>query len=370
VAVHQLVTALQQLGVEVTVVALGTSTASTDQSPPYPIIFIEYQPPPWWRVSHHLLLPPPPALARFRSARLLGELERVVRSERPDLIHLEQLHLAWAAPVLSVWAPVVLRQQNVESLILERLAGVSSGLRRLLLQREARRMAEAEAKACGEVAGVAAISVPDSYRLHELAPAAAVEVVPVAFEPPLPAADRPRLAGEPPLICLGSFDWLPSRDGGLWLANEIWPGLQTRLAGAELHLAGPGSNTLVSPNEARVNRHGIVDDPASLYDPTGVVLVPVRAGSGVRLRILEAWAAGVPVVTTSVGGEGLVAADGDGAAIADTAEGFMDAVERIASDSAWREALVTRGRELLQKHQPEPVARRAMEWYESSLTSR
>jgi glycosyltransferase involved in cell wall biosynthesis len=334
------------------------------------MVRLEYHPPPWWRVSYHLLLPPPPALARFRSRRLLGELERVVRSVSPDLIHIEQLHLAWTAPVLSRLAPVVLRQQNVESLILERLAEVCSGLRRILLHREARRMAEAEAIACGEVAGVAAISERDAHCLRELAPEAAIEVVPVAFEPPPPAAERPQLAGEPALICLGSFDWLPSRDGGLWLVHEIWPLLRVRLSSAVLHLAGPGSSTLVSPDEDRVCRYGVVDDPASLYDPAGVVLIPVRAGSGVRLRILEAWAAGVPVVTTSVGGEGLVAADGEGAAIADSVESFIDAVGRIASDESWREALVSRGRELLQKHQSGLVARRALAWYEGALQRR
>jgi glycosyltransferase involved in cell wall biosynthesis len=369
VAVHHLVSALQQIGVEVMVVALGRGSGGTDQSSPYPITRVGYHPPQWWRVAHHLLLPPPPALARFRSARLLDELERVVRSASPDLIHLEQLHLAWTAPALSRRAPVLLRQQNVESLILERLARVCSGPRRLLLQREARRMARAEAVACGEVTGVAAISEPDADRLRDLAPEAAVEVVPVAFEPP-PVADRPQLAGEPPLICLGSFDWLPSRDGGLWLTREIWPGLQARLPGAVLHLAGPGSRSLVTGDSDRVCRHGVVNDPQALYDPGGVVVVPVRAGSGVRLRILEAWAAGVPVVTTSVGGEGLVAADGDGAAVADTAEGFQEAVEQIASDSDLRKSLTDRGRELLHKHHPELVARRALEWYQEALSSR
>ncbi len=177
----------------------------------------------------------------------------------------------------------------------------------------------------------------------------------------------PTIEGDPPLICLGSFDWLPSRDGGIWLTHQIWPRLRERLPGAVLHLAGPGSDTLLSTPQQRVRLHGIVKSPASLLDQRGVVLIPVRAGSGVRLRLLEAWAAGVPVVTTPVGGEGLISSDGDGAVIAETVDEVVAAVERLAVDQRLRRRLVARGYELVSSFRPELVAQQALSLYRQLL---
>jgi len=307
------------------------------------------------------------SLARFHSSHIKSQLLTLAASIAPDLIHLEQLHLAWTGTNLARVAPVVLRQQNVESVILARLARLSRGGKRWLLQREARRMATAEAHACSTLDSVAAISAVDAERLRQLAPRADIHTVPVCFAPTCIAQDRPCLAGDPPLICLGSFDWLPSRDGGLWLTRAIWPQLRRRLPKAVLHLAGPGSDTLVDTSDPWIRSHGVVDDPTTLLDPRGIILVPVRAGSGVRLRILEAWGAGIPVVTTTVGAEGLAETHGDGVAIADSPAAFAQTVEQVSHDAAFRDRLTHRGHTLLQRYHPQVVTAQFLHWYESVL---
>jgi len=289
------------------------------------------------------------------------------RQVQPDLIHLEQLHLAWVSSALKAVAPVVLRQQNVESVILDRMAVLSRGTKRWLWRREARRMARAEAKACNQVDSVAAISAIDTSRLRRLAPGADVHTLPVCFPSSVAHQPAPFLEGAPPLICLGSFDWLPSRDGGRWLTQTIWPALRRRSPQAVLHLAGPGSDSLLRAADPRVRVHGVVAEPSSLLDPRGIVVIPVRAGSGVRLRILEAWAAGIPVVTTTLGAEGLAGGDDEGAALADTPEDFVSAVERICAEPDYRERLTCQGRALLQRHDPRAVGARFVKWYESVL---
>ncbi len=366
VAVHRLVSALRSADVDVTVLALGT--AGTAAAAPYPVQLLGWRPHPWWRVAHHLLLPPPPALARFRSPRILREIEAAADRCQAQVIHLEQLHLAWTAAGLRHRAPVLLRQQNVESLILQRLAALWSGPRRAVLRRESRRMARAEAAACRTADMVAAISEPDAARLRALAPEARIAVLPVAFHTSPPAQSPTALEGTPPLICIGSFDWAPSRDGGLWLVRSIWPRLRSELPDAVLHLAGPGSDTLLSGTDPRVRQYGVIDDPAALLDRRGIVLVPVRAGSGVRLRLLEAWAAGVPAVTTPVGGEGLVSGDGDGAAVGGTADEVVAAVVNVARNGSVRRGLVTRGHELMKAFQPDRVAAQAIALYQELVS--
>ena len=301
VALHTLLTALTGAGMEVTLVAPGPA-ARDDSAAGYRVRVVPVAPRTWAAVASHLACGLPAAVARFR----LPLLGRAVVDEgaalRPDVLHLEQLHLAWLLPALAPVVPVVLRQQNVESLLLRRLARLRRAPLSWLLRREAARLADLEKRACRTAHVVAAISAVDAARLRELAPGASVTMLPVPFAATAPA-DGARLAGDPPLIALGSFDWAPNRDGVTWFLRSAWPGLRRRLPTAVLHLAGPGSDTLVPRPRPAVVCHGVVPSTDELLDPRGIVLVPLRAGSGVRLRILEAWAAEIPVVTTPIGGE-------------------------------------------------------------------
>jgi glycosyltransferase involved in cell wall biosynthesis len=112
-----------------------------------------------------------------------------------------------------------------------------------------------------------------------------------------------------------------------------------------------------------IERYGRVESAASLYDPRSVVLIPLRAGSGVRMRLLEAWAAGVPAVTSPLAGEGLVAENGDGALVASTAEEFASAAASLAEDTDLRRRIVETGRAKLTDHDCDRVAGRARQLY-------
>lgn len=356
---HHLFAGLASVGAVVRVVALGRND-STDEAP-YTVRHVAGGPRPWAAVAHRALAGLPPTLARFRSARLLAAVADELAAFRPDVIHLEQLHLAWLMPRLPGRLPVVLREQNVESRILERLAALVRRPARAVLRAEARRVAAAEAEACRAAALVAAISAPDAEALRALAPGARVAVVPPAW-PAAPGPHGARLDGDPPLVCTGSFDWLPNRDGVRWLLEAVWPRLRAALPGALLHLAGPGSRSLAG-RAAGVVGHGAVD--RAPFDPRAIAVVPVRAGSGVRVRLLEAWSLGVPAVTTPVGGEGLVAADGDGALLADDPASFAAAVTGLAGAAARRAELVARGRQRLAAHEPRRVAADLVDLYRS-----
>ena len=360
-AVASLVEALAAAGAEVRVVALaGTTVEATPLLRP-----VAARPRPWaWAIGWRLL-GLPAVVGRYRLRPLAAALDDEIGRFRPDVVHLEQIHLGWLIPRLTGRVPLVLRQQNVESELLGQLARLAPPLLAAGLRCEAAALARFEAGACRRADLVAAISEPDAASLRRTAPGARVEVLP-PIAPAVAGAGRERLAGDPPFLALGSFDWWPNRDGARWLVSAVWPQILAALPGARLHLAGRGSST-VGRGVSGVVHRGFVASPGKLYDPGATVLIPVRAASGVRMRLLEAWAAGVPAVSTPVGVAGLIAGDGRGVAVGEDAAEFAALAVRLAHDGAMRSALVAAGAAQLAGFAPAKVAERAIRLYEAAI---
>ncbi len=125
------------------------------------------------------------------------------------------------------------------------------------------------------------------------------------------------------MVVLGSRGWLPNEDSHTWLVREIWPAIRSALPGAVLHLYSADLDPGTTP--PGVTAHSSLEDSAQAFAARSVLLVPLRIASGVRMKILEAWARGVPVVATPAALAGLEAADGRDALVAADAAGFARA---------------------------------------------
>ena len=134
-------------------------------------------------------------------------------------------------------------------------------------------------------------------------------------------------------------------------AREIWPRLRERWPGLVWRLVGknPEAVQQFTAGDPRIEVHGQVDDAVAELARARVAVVPLLAGSGTRFKILEAWAAGLPVVSTPFGAEGLPVRDGEHLLLADSAAAFAEAVSRLLACRELRESLGTAGRLLLEK---------------------
>lgn len=298
----------------------------------------------------------PYAVVRHTLPAVAREVERLVASERFDAVHAEQLHaFAQAEPALRAGLPVVLRAQNVES----DLWRAAAGLHDLLppgagpwLAREARRLARYEGQAVRRAAATIALSERDAERLRELAgPSlrgrAHVVTIPPPFPAELPPADH-ELPGDPPLVLLGSGGWLPNRDGTRWFLEEVWPEVHARIPGAVLHLYAAERERPKRLPEG-VHPHPPPADSRDAFAPNAILVVPLRIASGVRMKILEAWARGVPVVATQEAAEGLAAADEAELLLARDSRSFAAAVGQFGPGHALGAELRAGGRDLLRR---------------------
>jgi glycosyltransferase involved in cell wall biosynthesis len=141
--------------------------------------------------------------------------------------------------------------------------------------------------------------------------------------------------------------WPPNVEGVLWFAWNVWPRVVEQVPEARLAVVGKDP-----PREVRdLPRHvrnvvvtGYVPDPAPYLAETAVFIVPLRAGGGMRVKIVDAWCWGVPIVSTSIGAEGIELEDGRNILIADEPQALADAVVRVLRDPPLGRRLRENGR--------------------------
>ncbi len=301
----------------------------------------------------------PLSVARHSLAAVRREVERLLAEEHFDLVHAEQLQaLPQTEPAAARGIPVLLRAQNVESDLWAAAARRGRGLKGLLLRREAKRLAAWEGRAVRRAAATLALTGEDAARLRELSGGEGnVKIVPAPF-PDLPPGTG-TLPGEPAVVVFGSRGWLPNEEAAAWFHAEVWPVVCAELPGAVLHLFGMA---LGGPG---VVPHPAPEDSGEAFAPGSILAVPLRIASGVRIKILEAWARGVPVVATPAALAGLDAEVGSEALVARNAGEFAAAIARLHRGPGLRERVIQAGRQARRdRHDPEKIAERLIAGYE------
>jgi glycosyltransferase involved in cell wall biosynthesis len=150
------------------------------------------------------------------------------------------------------------------------------------------------------------------------------------------------------LVFTGAMDYPPNVDAVLWFCREVWPIVRRRDPALRLEVVGrtPDARVRALNGEAGVRVTGEVSDVRIHLAQSSVVVVPLRAGAGTRLKILEAMAMGCPVVSTTLGAEGLDVEDGSDILLADTPTAFAGAIESLLQSPATASRLGDAGRRL------------------------
>jgi glycosyltransferase involved in cell wall biosynthesis len=231
--------------------------------------------------------------------------------------------------------PRLLDNYNVEWLILDRMADTRPPSRRWFWKLEARKLRRAERELIRAADVTIAISPVDRDGMLLLAPEASIVVVPNGVDVGYHGAIRPRPAGQPPVfVIVGSFNWHVNEDAAVWFCGQAWPLVRRELPEARLLLVGkdPSEPVRALGSLPGVTVTGTVEDVRPFVEQATAALSPLRYGSGIRNKILESFAAGRPVVTTTVGCEGIPVEHGRHLLIADDAPGFAAACVRLARE--------------------------------------
>jgi glycosyltransferase involved in cell wall biosynthesis len=291
----------------------------------------------------------PYTLARFRNARFDRVVRELVRSEAPDLAYLSSLHMATYIDALG-GTPTVLREQNVEYLWLERYAAsLRNPLARAYAREQSTRLRRAEAELSARMSLVLAIHEPEAALIRELAPKTRVEVIPIAVDP---ARFRPRsLVSIPAATIVGAFGWPPNLEGLRRFLAEGWPSLRRHVPAAVLRLVGKDlPMAQLRAQVEGVEWIGYVDSIEAELARATVLIVPLWVGAGARVKIVEALMAGTPVVSTSLGAEGLGLTHDRHLLIAETPAGLAEATAALMADPGRASRLAATAREFALEH--------------------
>jgi polysaccharide biosynthesis protein PslH len=256
----------------------------------------------------------------------------------------------WCAPyapeMFRACSRVILNLHNVESVLHERCASRGRVLERAAHARFARASRELEARLLPEFSAVLATSETDASYARAIAPRANIFVYPNAL--PWTPAPTPKNDAPPQNVIAfsGNFEYHPNIDAAAFLMREIWPAIHGARPDVKLRFIGRGEehiHHLVRHNDS-VETTGPVEDALAEIASAAVVIAPVRAGSGTRIKILEAWAAARPLVATTLAAEGLEAQHGENCLIADNAVDFSTFVLNLLESSEERRRIGVRAR--------------------------
>lgn len=300
-----------------------------------------------------LVTPTPFLVLRDQVGAMSRKLKEMAGDLSFDALHADQL---WMAPYgMNGVNPGlrVLDQHNAVFMVPRRLADSQKNwLTRTLLRNEADKLEVFERDACRRFDRVVWVTEEDRNAI--VTPGenrgSRDSVIPIATDP----SAKAMITRTQPfrITFLGGMHWPPNMEGVSWFVENVWPRVARAVPSAVLTLVGKnGSKKLSDPYDAhRVEVTGYVDDPHKYLSETAAFVVPLHSGAGMRVKILDAWCWGMPVVSTTVGAEGLKAQHGENLLIADDADAFAESVVRVCQDSRMAQRLVDNGRSTVEMH--------------------
>ncbi len=268
-------------------------------------------------------------VSRFYQEEVAEKLAEILRKNAFDVVQLEGIFMMPYFRLIreNSEAKVALRPHNVEHQIWERAIPTSKPVMRAFLKNQTKKLRRYEHWCAKEVDGLVPISENDTKYFSVFNKK--IITIPCGIDAIQPNAK----VNNKSFFHLGAMDWLPNQQGIDWLLDEVWPIVMEKDSSLKLHLGGRAmSKEFMSREITGVVIHGEVDNADNFRKEHGVMLVPLLAGSGIRIKIIEGLAQGLPIVSTRIGAEGIPGRHGENILLAETADDFASSILELANN--------------------------------------
>lgn len=273
-------------------------------------------------------------ITRDYQTAMMQAVERVTQQTAFDVVQADQLWMAqyalaarrMAQTRLGTSPRLVLDQHNAMFLIPQRLADSHRNLLlKLLMRREAYAMKRYERLICAQFDAVVWVTDDDRQAFQPPADGTTIPIcLDIISKPRIPVYPRPCR-----VTFLGGLHWPPNAAGVTWFAEQVWPLIVDQVPNAVLTVIGKEPPASLQNAVGQVEATGYVDDPTPLLAESAAFIVPLHAGGGMRVKIIDAWSWGIPIVSTTIGAEGIDYQHGEQLLIADDPASFAAAVVKL-----------------------------------------
>ena len=288
-------------------------------------------------------------IERDYSRKMAKAIEGALQRGRFSLIYVDHLHMSQYVCAQEP-AKKVLDEHNVEAEIARRYSQIEKGwLRKWLAYMDYRKLETYEPRECRKYDHVFVVSPRDQTLLEDSGVRNA-RCIPIGVD-----TQRLRPLGLNPgsktIVFIGTMYWPPNIDAVNWFSHEVFPLIKLKCPDCRFVIIGkrPPLSVQKLARDRNIFVLGYVEDPTEHLRDCAAFIVPLRIGGGIRVKILNALAWGLPIVSTTIGAEGIAVTSGENILIADHPEGFASAVIRLIHDLPTREKLSENGRQLAVK---------------------
>lgn len=301
-------------------------------------------------LSRSLITGRPFLIERDDLAHMRQAIQTVLAQHQFDAVHADQLTMGQFAVDLPL--PIrVFDEHNAVWTIVKRAAQHEPVWRRPLAELEWRKLRAYEGRLCAQFDAVTVVSDADRQALEEAAGTrlAAVEI-PIAIDATELRFEL-REPGARDVLSVATMFYPPNVEGVAWFATEAFPRVRAESPETRFRIVGsrpPGHIRDLATDASGIDVAGYVPDVTDLFRTSAVLVVPLHSGSGMRVKILEAFARGIPVVSTTIGVEGIAANHEEHLLVADTPETFAAAVTRLLREPDTAARLAHAARKLVE----------------------
>lgn len=279
-------------------------------------------------------------------------LDELVKTTYFDVVHADQLNMGQYALNFKN-SRKVLDLHNALWLLYKRLAESlpARSPMKYLLMRDWRLLKHYEGQMCRAFDAVTAVSQEDKEALVEAGSRPDITVIPIAID----TDEQPQIKRQPSsphIVHVGTMYWQPNIEGITWFLDYIYPLVKADVPDVHCTLIGarpPDSISERAQIDSSLKVTGYVEDTLPYLTDSSMMVVPLKAGGGMRVKILNALAQGIPMVSTTMGCEGIDVQNGENIMVADDPQTFADATVRLLTDRTLNERITANGRHIAQQ---------------------